>query len=71
MSMMVALSLDIYWIIIKSLKLLSKLTNATSTARMFDLLSVVTGKEGYFISEARVKETSNRVISEHFDVPTT
>ena len=32
---------------------------------MFDFLSVVTGTEGQFISQATVKKTSLRVISNH------
>ena len=35
---------------------------------MLDLISIVTRIEGQFISEATVKETSLRVISEHFNM---
>ena len=38
---------------------------------MLDLFSVVTGTEGQFISEATVKKTSLRVISENFDMTAT
>ena len=38
---------------------------------MLDLLSLVTGTEGQFISEATIKKTSLRVFSQHFDMPAT
>ena len=38
---------------------------------MLDLLSVVIGTEGKFITEARQKQTSLRVISEVFDMSAT
>ena len=47
------------------------LIHASSIPWMFDLTSVVTGAEGQFISEATVKETSVRVISEHINMPAT
>ena len=38
---------------------------------MLDLLCVVTGTEGQFITDVRVKKTGLRVILEHFEMPAT
>ena len=54
--------------------MLSRFDTCLSMPWMLDLLCIVTGIGGQFLSEARVrkwKKTSLRAISEHFDMPGT